>query len=690
MPKVHPIQNSFSTGEISPLAYGRSDIGLYRNGLLRMRNMIPDSRGPARRRPGARFINTYDGNDGRCFSFQTSDGGLYILTFLNQICRIDTLAGALPQQNFVQNPRFASGGTNWTTDIVGNGSVVFNIRDCRLTVSGPTNASTSIAQQITVTTGTAQHNILINSYGTNTYRLRIGTAINDGSILDVQTGDIQFSATFVPNATTFFITITAEKPPLPDDAVVRIAYVAVTDQAAETSFVTPYLEADLKELQGIQAPQANALYLVHPKYPVYKMTYDESTDTFSFTIVTFTAPPSVWAGQNWPGAGTFFQGRLWLGGTPNQPETFWGSKSGTPEDFTTGSTDDAGLEFTLAKFGRIQWMQATKNLLIGTDFNEFILTSQTGVITPSDVQAEQQSAYGSNFVQAVQIGDEVFYVSSDGLKLRAVQYEWSADNWLSRDITFPSEHITESGIRDFAWAQNPDNLLWCVLNNGTVVSLVYERSNNIFGWALHSTNGRVLDITAGILNGTSFAVSLVQRVAGKVNLEVSIPQRFLDSWVLRTNQPASTTVTGLDHLEGFTVQVITDGAVHPDRVVSGGQITLQWTATEIYVGLQFISEMETLPIDTAGDVESTRSYIKHWNKVYIEILDSIKPLVNGVRAPERTPSTPMNIAEPSRTEVVATLTLGRTLRGSINIKQDLPDSLDVLAIYGELAQESIE
>lgn len=54
-----------------------------------------------------------------------------------------------------------------------------------------------------------------------------------------------------------------------------------------------------------------------------------------------------------------------------------------------------------------------------------------------------------------------------------------------------------------------------------------------------------------------------------------------------------TTITGLDHLEGLTVQVLADGAVHPDRTVASGAITLQRRASIVAVGLGFTYKGQT-------------------------------------------------------------------------------------------------
>ena len=94
-----------------------------------------------------------------------------------------------------------------------------------------------------------------------------------------------------------------------------------------------------------------------------KLVYDPVDDSYTFEQVAFTAPPADWTATNNPGTGTVFEGRLWLGGTPGSPQTFWGSKAGDHENFTTGQNADDALEFTLSNVGSIQWMIGTKNLL---------------------------------------------------------------------------------------------------------------------------------------------------------------------------------------------------------------------------------------------------------------------------------------------------------------------------------------
>lgn len=57
-------------------------------------------------------------------------------------------------------------------------------------------------------------------------------------------------------------------------------------------------------------------------------------------------------------------------------------------------------------------------------------------------------------------------------------------------------------------------------------------------------------------------------------------------------------LSGLDHLEGKKVSVLADGNVQPQAVVSGGSITLQSAAGIVHAGLPYLSDMETLDIES--------------------------------------------------------------------------------------------
>ena len=86
---------------------------------------------------------------------------------------------------------------------------------------------------------------------------------------------------------------------------------------------------------------------------------------------------------------------------------------------------------------------------------------------------------------------------------------------------------------------------------------------------------------------------------------------FLDS-ALTYSGSSVTTITGLDHLEGETVGVLANGAAHPDKVVTSGSITLDWAVTKAQVGLNYVSDMQTLSLEggaTAGTSQGLKKNV---------------------------------------------------------------------------------
>lgn len=685
------IQESFSAGEISPLTHGRLSAEGYAQGCKELENMIPDSRGPAMSRDGTSFIQSFDGNNGRIFGHAISNSFFYSILLLDYKMVIGSVTGQIPATNYAVNSHFHYGGVDWTAAVSDSSqTVTFADHHSVLTVTSSPNKWARIAQQITVpSSGT--YKILVGTHGGANYDVLVGTSAGDGSYLDVTSANPSETLDVTVPGTTFWITILNDSNDGFDP--VEVTYFGVTDAAiASPEFVTPWSEDEIDEVHAIPVPIGESTYFVHPNHPPQKLEYNTTTDAFSYSAVTFTSPPSTWAGTNYPSAGTYFQGRLWLAATPAHRQTIWSSKSGDPENFDTGTgLDDEGIVIALASYGGVEWVLGTKNLLVGTEAAEHIITSEGGVITPSDHAVVQQSAYGSADMQGEQVGDQIFYVSADGKKLRAMQYEWSKDNWLSTDLTYFSEHITNGGIKRVAWLQNPQNLLICLLENGTFAVLSYDRSNNIYGWSRHDIGDECIDINVTSLHGTSILGMLVKRVDGELYYESQAvhQRRFMDSWDEQFFITPTTVVSDLDHLEGRTVQVLADDATHPDKVVSSGQITLDREASKTLIGLQYNSKLTLLPFEKGSKIGTSAPFLKNFHKADVHLLDSANPLVNGKRAPSRTPSTPMDTPEPFTTGKSSVSLLGWKNETDITIEQDLPFPLIILAVSGELNQEKL-
>ena len=162
---------------------------------------------------------------------------------------------------------------------------------------------------------------------------------------------------------------------------------------------------------------------------------------------------------------------------------------------------------------------------------------------------------------------------------------------------------------------------------------------------------------------------------------------FIDSG-LSYDGTATTSITGLEHLEGQTVQILADGSTHPDKIVSSGAITLDRSSKKVKVGLAYNSILQTMRIE-GGSAEGTgQGKIKRISKVVLRLFNTVgvkcgPSLTNLETVPFRTTSDYMDTP-------VSTLLAGDKIvefpddfnsDAFIIVKQDQPLPLSLLALY---------
>ena len=125
---------------------------------------------------------------------------------------------------------------------------------------------------------------------------------------------------------------------------------------------------------------------------------------------------------------------------------------------------------------------------------------------------------------------------------------------------------------------------------------------------------------------------------------------FVDSG-LTYDSTATSTITGLNHLEGEVVSILADGATHPDRTVSAGAITLDRSASKVHVGYGYSSVLETLRIEAGADDGVAQGKIKRIHGVTARLYKTVgvefgPDLSNLDRLPFRDSSMAMDEAIP--------------------------------------------
>lgn len=86
---------------------------------------------------------------------------------------------------------------------------------------------------------------------------------------------------------------------------------------------------------------------------------------------------------------------------------------------------------------------------------------------------------------------------------------------------------------------------------------------------------------------------------------------------------SATTITGLGHLEGETVDVLADGASHPQVEVASGAITLDRPALVAHIGEPCPAKIKPMRIEAGAGDGTAKGKIKRIHKMRISLVDTV-------------------------------------------------------------------
>ena len=452
-------------------------------------------------------------------------------------------------------------------------------------------------------------------------------------------------------------------------------------------------------------------------------------DTLNFTMEILEDMGSSTASTNWslgsfsdttghPSCVTFFEQRLVFAGTTSQPQTIFFSKSGDYEnmDANIGGTvaDDDAIIYTIAsnQVNAIRFMTATRTLIIGTAGGEFTVSGggTDNAITPTNILIKKQSNHGAANVDAIAVGNATLFLQRAKRKIRELAYNFDVDGYIAPDMTILAEHISEGGLTQMAYQQEPNQIIYAVRGDGELIGLTYQREQQVTAWHRHIFGGvfgagnAVCESVAVIpTDDTEYEVYVIVKrtINGATRRFVEYINNFdftetdnttfnfLDS-ALAYSGSAVTTISGLDHLEGQTVSVLANGATHPDKTVSSGSITLDRSSTNVKVGLSYSSILQTMRLDAGSQNGTSQGKTKRIYEITIRLYESVgvevgESLDNMERIPFRTSSDPMDQGIPPFTGDKAVEFRGNyDTDGFIFVRQTQPLPLTILSLYPEL------
>jgi len=645
-------------GEFDPLVKGRVDIQQYQNALEKATNIVCIPQGAIERRPGTQFLLDITSHLGSGitaqqgirlipFEFSTTDSFMLVFVKISTASSNNTRMFVFNNGTLVTN--INGSGNDYLTLTFGDISfdkvsftqsadtlIIVNEDLAPLKiVRGATNADwtattitlTSPKYAFTLNTTTPSGTITPSSIdgtsditasthvfhdgesdtaqagGTNTITLHSGASSNDdiynGSTIKITggtgSGQTRIISDYVHSSKV--ATVSENWTTQPDN----------TSTFTITSMVGQYVQvingfgrAKIIEITSSTKVKTNV------EVPFYNTSAQSDYELeFGYEDVFSTD-------RGFPRSAVFHEGRLYFGGTKSLPSALIGSKISDFFNFLESEGLDDDSIFALLSsdtVNAITGLRSGRDLQIFTTGNEwYVQQAESEPITPQNLTLKAATKSGSkeNIMPVAAEGGTIFLQRS-GKALREFLFSDVELSYQSNNISLLSSHLLKSPVKiTFRRATSTDDGDLLIIVNGTdgtMAAYSIHRTQKVVAPSEFITDGTFEDCSVDI-NDIYVIVKRTINSSTKYYVELLDDDRTTDaSFQLFDgsndgSKPTSTTVSGLTHLEGETVEVIRDDIFLGTKTVSSGQITIdQIPTTYVEVGLHYDVLAKTLPAE---------------------------------------------------------------------------------------------
>ena len=226
---------------------------------------------------------------------------------------------------------------------------------------------------------------------------------------------------------------------------------------------------------------------------------------------------------NYPGAVSYFEQRKAFGGSINEPQTLWMTRSGTESDMSYSipvrDDDRIKIEVAVREASTIRHIVPLTQMLMLTNSSELRVSPiNSDVITPSTISVRPQSYLGANNVQPEVVNNVVVYCADRGGHVRELGYSWQSQGFITGDLSLRATHLFDNlTLSDMCYAKSPQPILWFISTSGNMLGLTYVPEQQIGAWHWHDTDGVFESCTAVAEGDEDSVYVVVKRTIGGVN-----------------------------------------------------------------------------------------------------------------------------------------------------------------------------
>lgn len=531
------IQPSFAAGELSPSLYARVDLAKFHVGAALLRNYFVDYRGGVSNRAGTRYVGQcHDStHPNRLIEFEFSTTQTYGLVFGHLNLQFVTGAG------FIINHLT---GLPYTLATPYTGAELALLKFTQsadtMTICHPSHAPANLrrlAQDLWTLTAISFVSTVIppsnvaatpNMTGDGTGYVYQVTAIGSNGLTESLPSAFTGSSTAADSKTM---------------STTQNAHVTVSWDASPGAVL--YNVYRSPEVPGSIAVEGQSFGFIGTSTSVGFIDSNIAPD-FSRTPPQDANP---FASSNNPECTCYFQQRQVFAASVTGPDTFNMSKTG---DFTNfgysvpSRADDAIVgTITSRQLNKIKHLVPMNSLIAFSSGGAWRIDAgqQGGVVTPSTVEATPQAFNGCSDVPPLSINNDVLYVQAKGSIVRDLAYNYYVNVYTGADMTALSNHLFSGHtILEWAWAEEPFKIVWCVREDGVLLSFTYLKEQDIYAWSHHDTQGLFKSVCSISEGGEDAVYVIVQRelAAGFVQCVERMESRNMNA-VPEYNVPADLT-----------------------------------------------------------------------------------------------------------------------------------------------------
>ncbi|MDH3662022.1 MAG: hypothetical protein OEU92_18665, partial [Alphaproteobacteria bacterium] len=297
----------------------------------------------------------------------------------------------------------------------------------------------------------------------------------------------------------------------------------------------------------------------------------------------------------------------------------WLSRSGRFLDFDVGiGLDDEAIAFRLSANNAptVRALQSGRHLQIFTSIGEWIVTGDP--LTSTNIQVRQQSRIGLPIDRQVpprDVDGATLFAARSGREIREFLFVDTEQAYQAPDLALLARHLVVDPI-DQAFDRRR-RLFLIVMADGSMATIGIYRNADIVAWSEQTTDGTILSVA--VTDKRTFL--LIDRSNG-VFIEELVDDLFVDAGLLLSEASPTTVWSGLGHLEGQTVAVVTEAGAVETAVVTAGQITLAASATDIAVGLPYTHIVEPLPPASNSTAGRTQEPLYRPIRLVLRVLET--------------------------------------------------------------------